>query len=74
MELISIQILYVMHNTLASINYKRTRVSKFNMHRGLPCSREKLGSMALDEVVPQAPLQRPSPRAKNLHSKGSYRQ
>jgi hypothetical protein len=61
MQLISKQILYVTHNTLASINYKRTRVSRFHMHQGLPCSKETLEYAMLHEVVPQAPLwQHPS--------------
>jgi hypothetical protein len=39
------------------------------MHLVLPCSKEMLESMKIHEVVPQAPLQRPSPWAKNLHAK-----
>jgi hypothetical protein len=46
------QILYIMHNTLASINYNKTRVSRFAMHQGLPYSKGKLGSVALDECCP----------------------
>jgi hypothetical protein len=38
------------------------------MHQGLPCSKEMLESMMLHEVVPHAPLQRPSPWAKNHHT------
>jgi hypothetical protein len=53
MQLISIQIIYIMHNTLASINYKRTQqISRFGMHQGLPCSKKMLGSAALDECYP----------------------
>jgi hypothetical protein len=74
MQLISIQILYIMHNTLASINYKRIQVSKFGTHWSLSCLKEKLESVKLHKVVPQAPLQRPSPRTKNLHDTGSYMQ
>jgi hypothetical protein len=57
MQLISIQIIYVVHNTLASINYKSTWVSRFDMHRGLLCSKEMLESVTLHEVVLQVPLQ-----------------
>jgi hypothetical protein len=39
---------------------------------GLPCLREKLESVKLHEVVPQSPLQWPSPWAKSLHGNGSY--
>jgi hypothetical protein len=42
------------------------------MYRGLPCSREMLESVVLHEGVPQAPLQRPSLRVKNLHGNDSY--
>jgi hypothetical protein len=41
-----------------------------DMHWGLPCSKEMLESTMLHKVVPQAPLQRPSPRVKNLHDNG----
>jgi hypothetical protein len=42
------------------------------MHRGLPCSREKLEFPKLHEIVPQTTLQWPSPREKNLRDNGSY--
>jgi hypothetical protein len=38
------------------------------MHRGLPCTKETLEPVILHEVVPQAPLQQPSPQIKNLHA------
>jgi hypothetical protein len=38
------------------------------MHRGLPCTKETLEPVILHEVVPQAPLQQPSPQMKNLHA------
>jgi hypothetical protein len=72
MQLISIQILNIMHNTLASINYKGTRISRFGMHRGLPCSKEILKSVKLHKVVPRAPMQQPPSRVENLHGNGSY--
>jgi hypothetical protein len=56
MQLVFIQILYIMHNTFAGINFKRTQVSRFGMHWGLPCSKEMLESAKHHEVVPQAPL------------------
>jgi hypothetical protein len=36
------------------------------MHRGLPCSKEKLESVMLREVIPQASLQWPPSLAKSL--------
>jgi hypothetical protein len=49
MQLIFIQILYVMNNTLASINYKGTQVSRFGMNLGFSCSKGMLGFTVLDE-------------------------
>jgi hypothetical protein len=36
------------------------------MHRGLPCSKGKLGSTMLNECCPQAPLQQLPSLAENL--------
>jgi hypothetical protein len=41
------------------------------MHWGFPCSKEKLASATLHEVVPQALLQRPSP-AESLLRRRAY--
>jgi hypothetical protein len=40
------------------------------MHPGLPCSRKKLESMALHEVLPQALLQHPPSLAETSYDEG----
>jgi hypothetical protein len=52
--------LHVVHNTSHAFKVKQDMLLHFYryyMHRGLSCSNEKLGSVMLHEVVPQASLQ-----------------
>jgi hypothetical protein len=42
------------------------------MRRGLPCSNEKLVSMALHEVGPQVPLEQPPSLVESLLQRQTY--
>jgi hypothetical protein len=57
--------IYIVHNTTHALKSKANSIFHFYryyMHRGLPCSKGKLVSVVLHEVVPQAHLQRLSSR------------
>jgi hypothetical protein len=46
--------------------------NRYYMHRGLLCTKKKLESIALHEVVPHAPLEQPTSLAESLLRQRAY--